>query len=108
MDRFFGHVGYGTPTETAPGVWEDKIVEAEYYGDVIRAAGKPEPTDTLNQGISVGNSISVLADPYAFDHFLKIKYVRWAGVRWIVTNVEIASPRLILSLGSVYNGPEPD
>ena len=83
------------------------VTEAAYFGDVIRNTRKLEPGESLNDDITVGNSISIVADEYAIDHFFKIKYVRWAGVLWTVTNVEVKSPRLILSLGSVYNGPTP-
>jgi hypothetical protein len=107
MTRFCGEVGYGDSEESPSdsGVWIDTITEVQYFGDVIRNARKLEPGDGLNEDITVGNSISIVADEYAKNHFFNIKYVRWAGVLWTVTNVEVRSPRLILSLGSVYNGP---
>lgn len=109
MARFFGEVGYGESTESpsGSGVWIDSITEVQYYGDVIRNTRKLDSGESLNDDISVGNSISIVADDFAVAHFLKIKYVRWAGVLWTVTSVEVKSPRLILSLGSVYNGPTP-
>jgi hypothetical protein len=109
MARFFGAVGYGESAETPvdSGIWIDVITEIEYFGDVIRNTRKLESGESLNDDITVGNSISVVADDYAIEHFFKIKYVRWAGTLWTVTNVEVKSPRLILSLGSVYNGPTP-
>jgi hypothetical protein len=105
--RFFGKVGYGDSIEnpSGSGVWIDTITEVEYYGDVIRNTRKLEPGESLNDDITVGNSISIVSDDYAIKHFFKIKYVQWAGVLWTVTTVEVKSPRLILSLGSVYNGP---
>lgn len=107
MARFYGAVGYGESLETPSdsGVWIDSVTELLYFGDVIRNTRKLESGETLNDDITVGNSISIVADDYAIKHFFKIKYVRWAGVLWTVTNVEVRSPRLILSLGSVYNGP---
>ena len=107
--RFYGEVGYGNSTEdpSNSGVWVDSITEASYFGDVIRNTRKLESGESLNDDINVGNSISIVADDFAFEHFFKIKYVRWSGVLWTVTNVEVKSPRLILSLGSVYNGPTP-
>lgn len=105
MARFNGEVGYGDQQETSPGVWTNVITEAVYTGDVIRNTRRLEPGEGLNDNIVVGNSISILADQYAIDHFFKIKYVRWAGVCWTVTSVEVRRPRLILSLGEVYNGP---
>lgn len=106
--RFFGEVGYGTPIENPSdsGVWTDSITEVQYYGDVIRNIKNQDPGESLNDDIKVNNSISIVADDYAVAHFLKIKYVRWAGVLWTVTSVEVRSPRLILSLGGVYNGPK--
>lgn len=107
MAKFFGKVGYGEAVETPPGsgVWKDKITEHEYYGDVIRDSRRLEPGEHLNDNVIVGNSISIIADQYAIDHFAKIKYVNWAGTLWIVTTVEVRSPRLVLYLGGVYNGP---
>ena len=107
MARFFGEVGYGNSVETPvdSGVWVDFIVEFPYQGDVIRKSRTLEDSDKLNDNITVNNQISVVADEYAFEHFSNIKYVRWAGVPWTVTTVEVRSPRLILNLGSVYNGP---
>ena len=107
MPRFYGEVGYGEASENPPdsGVWVDEITEYSYFGDVIRNTSSLEKTDYLNKDISVGNSISIIADDQAYKNFSKIKYVRWAGVLWTVTTVEVKTPRLILSLGSVYNGP---
>jgi hypothetical protein len=106
MARFFGAVGYGDSVETPvdSGVWIDTINEVEYYGDVIRNSRRLEDGEGLNSDITVGNSISIVADQYATEHFFKIKYVRWAGTLWTVTSVEVKSPRLIMTLGSVYNG----
>jgi hypothetical protein len=109
MARFFGEVGYAESVETpvASGIWKDIITEYSYFGDVIRNARKLDSGEKLNNDISVGNSISIVVDQYAIEHFFKIRYIRWAGVLWTVTSVEVQSPRLILSLGSVYNGPTP-
>ena len=109
MARFYGEIGYGNSVEDPPdsGVYVDRIIEHSYYGDVIRNTRRIDSGESLNDDISVGNSISIIANEYAVEHFMKIKYVRWAGVLWTVTEVEVKSPRLILSLGSVYNGPTP-
>lgn len=107
MARFFGVVGYGDAIETAPGVWTDQITEMHYQGDVTRNSAKMEAGGDLNPDISIGNTISIVADEFAVEHFSKIKYVKWAGGLWTVTAVEVRAPRLILNLGSVYNGPTP-
>lgn len=107
MTRFHGRIGYGIPTEKAPGVWVDEIVEHSYYGDVVRNARNLREGENLNFDLSVQNSISIVADAYANDHFFAIRYVEWAGTLWTVSSVEVQSPRLLLRLGEVYNGQTP-
>lgn len=107
MARFSGRVGYGESIETAPGVWVDNIVERSYFGDVVRNARNLREGENLSADLSVQNSISIVADAYANDHFFAIRYVEWAGALWTVSSVEVQSPRLLLRLGEVYNGPTP-
>lgn len=109
MARFHGKVGYGTAVEDPPGsgVMKDQITEHQYFGDVIRNTRGLDSSNKVNGDISVNNAISIVADAYACDHFMKIKYVEWAGALWTVTDVEVQRPRLILTIGSVYNGPTP-
>jgi hypothetical protein len=109
MARFNGEVGYGTPVENPPnsGVWVDEISEYTYTGDVIRNTRQLESGEKVNDDIIVDNSISIVADEHAKMNFFNIKYVRWSGVLWTVRSVEVRNPRLILTLGSVYNGPTP-
>lgn len=108
MARFYGHVGYKeSQQETAPGVFEDVIVEREYYGDVVRDTRQLSEGEHLHDDLSVSNSITIVADAYALDHFHAMRYVEWAGVRWVVSDVEVQRPRLLLRLGEVYNGPTP-
>lgn len=107
MARFHGKVGYGVSTETSPGVYVDAIVEREYFGDVIRNTRVLREGENLNQDLSVQNSISVVSDAYAREHFFAVRYVEWAGQLWTVSDVEVQAPRLILRLGEVYSGPTP-
>lgn len=109
MTRFYGNVGYGVTEEnpSGSGIWVDVITEMGYFGNVIRNTRKLDPGEGLNSDISVGNSISIVADEYAFEHWHEIKYVQWEGVLWTVPTVEVQRPRLILSIGKVYNGPTP-
>ncbi len=109
MTRFYGNVGYGETVESATGSgnWVDQITEYPYYGNVVRINRKLDPGAGLNDDISVNHSISIVADEYAFKNWMLIKYVEWDGVRWTVPSVEVQRPRLILSIGKVYNGPGP-
>ena len=106
MAKFYGAIGYGVSVESAPGVWRDEITEISYFGDVIRNTRKLREGESVNDDITVQNSISIVADAYANEHFFAIRYIRWAGTLWTVTDVEVQSPRLILRLGGVYNGPK--
>ena len=106
MAKFYGKIGYGESQETSPGVWVDTIVEYEYYGDVIRNSRRLAEGEYLNDDLTVSNSISVVADEYANEHFFAIRYIEWAGTLWTVSNVEVQRPRLLLRLGEVYNGPK--
>lgn len=106
MAKFYGDVGYGETVEVRAGVWKDSIKEVKYFGDVIRNTRRLESGEKVNNDLSVGNSISIVADAYANEHFFAIRYIRWAGTLWTVSDVEVQSPRLILRLGGVYNGPK--
>ena len=105
MAKFYGKVGYGTTVEVSPGVHVEEIVERPYYGDVIRNSRALSDGEKVNPNLSVTNSISIVADAYANGHFFAIRYVEWAGVLWTVSEVQVQSPRLLLRLGEVYNGP---
>lgn len=107
MNRFFGKVGYGETVETSPGVHEDIITEHEYYGDVVRNSLKFREGESVNNDLSVSNSISIVADAYANEHIFAIRYVEWKGALWTVSEVEVQRPRLLLRLGGVYNGDTP-
>lgn len=106
MAKYYGKVGYGVTAESAPGVYTSSIVEVSYFGDVIRNTRRLKEGESLNDDLTVGNSISIVADAYANEHFFAIRYVEWAGILWKVTEVEVQSPRLLLRLGGVYNGPK--
>lgn len=108
MAKFYGEIGYNTGTVETPsgsGVWKDVITERNYYGDVIRNSRQLREGELINDDISVNNSISILADPFAYENFFAMRYIRWMGALWIVSTVDVQVPRLLLSLGGVYHGP---
>lgn len=104
MAKYYGKIGYNESVETTPGVWEEKITERSYYGDVVRNARRLQSTDKVNDDINVNNEISIVADPYAMNNFHSMRYVEFMGAKWKVSNVEVQYPRLILTLGGLYNG----
>lgn len=105
MAKFYGAIGYGMTVEGNAGVYQDVITERMYSGDVIRNMRSLEKSEHQNDNINVKNSISIVADAYANNHFFAIRYVNWMGVNWTVTDVEVQHPRLLLTIGGVYNGP---
>jgi hypothetical protein len=104
MAKFYGKIGYSTTEETAPGVWRAKITEREYFGDVTRNMRRLESGQKVNDNINVGNTISIVADPFAYDNFHSMLYVEFMGAKWKVSSVEVQYPRLQLTLGGLYNG----
>lgn len=107
MAKFYGEIGYADTVEETPGNWQEQVIEKKYYGDVLRSTRRWESGEYLNDNLNINNTISIVADPYAYEHFFAIRYVKWMGARWKITNVEIQRPRLILTIGGVYNGPTP-
>lgn len=105
MAKWFGAIGFAETVETKPGVWEEQITEHKYYGDVIRNTRRLQSTDQLNDDINIANEISIVADPFAVNHIYAMRYVEFMGTRWKVSTVDASQrPRLILSVGGVYNG----
>ena len=104
MAKWYGKIGYADNVEVEPGVWEDSIVEHSYYGDLNRNTRSLQNSGEINDNINLSNEISIVADPYASENFYKMRYVEFAGTKWKITNVEVKYPRLILSIGGVWNG----
>lgn len=104
MAKYYGKIGFAESKETKPGVWVDDIVTRHYYGDLNRNSRRLQSSGNLNDNVAITNELSIVADPYANENFHAIRYVEFMGTRWKVTNVEVQYPRLILSLGEVYNG----
>ena len=106
MAKFFGKIGYAVTEEKAPSVYEEVIVEREYFGDFIRNVRKLETSGNVNDDLIITNEVSIVADPFAYENFHSMRYLWYMGARWKITSVEVQYPRLILSIGGVYHGPE--
>jgi hypothetical protein len=107
MGRFYGVIGYANQIETTPGIWEEQIVERNYSGEVIKNVSKIRDGENLNDDLTVDNRLSIIADPFAYAKFHSMRYINWMGALWKITSVEVQRPRLILTIGGVYNGPTP-
>ncbi len=107
MAKYIGLIGYAKTVETTPGVWMDQIIERKATGEFVRNSSKWSiASDSTNDNLDVNNQISILADPYASENFHTMKYLTFMGTKWKITNVEVRYPRLILTVGGVYNGEQ--
>ena len=103
MAKYFGKIGFAIPTEIRKGVWKDVITERDYYGDVIKNGRRLQITSQLNDNVNAVNTISIVADPYANENFYAMRYLTWIGNKWKISEIDVQYPRLILTLGGVYN-----
>lgn len=104
MAKFYGNIGFAETVETDPGVWVEEMIVRPYFGDVVRNARRLENSGGVNDNINVSNEISIIADPYANQNFHSIRYIEFMGTKWKVSNIDVRYPRLILTIGGVYNG----
>ena len=74
--RYFGEIGFAETRETSPGIWQEVITNAV---------------------------ISIVGDTYAFDHLFAIRWCQWAGALWTVAYADFKRPRIVLTLGELYN-----
>lgn len=107
MAKYHGKVGFVTFSEKTLGVDVEVPVEREYFGDVYRNTKRWSKGTDINPDLTVNNQISIVADQYARDNLYAIRYVSWMGTLWSISNVDVQHPRLILTIGEVYNGPTP-
>lgn len=106
MAKWYGKIGYAETVETEPGIWTERITERSYFGDNIRNTRLLQNSSGVNDNINIANQISIIADPYANQNFHAMRYVEFMGNRWKVTNIEVQYPRLILTIGGLYNNGE--
>ena len=104
MAKFYGNIGFAETVETEPGVWVEETTVRPYYGDLVRNTRRLENSGGVNDNVNISNDISIIADPYANHNFHSIRYIEFMGAKWKVSNIEVQHPRLILTIGGVYNG----
>ena len=105
MSKFFDIIGFVESVETEPGIWEDRVTEKRYRGEVTKNYKRWDNSEYLNDNLDISNVISIVADPFVSHKLFAIKYVRWLGYYWVVKTAEVQPPRIVLTLGGVYNGP---
>lgn len=103
MAKFFGDVGFSSMVKTAPGVMAEQDVVRSYYGDEILISTKWNSGEKINDDLTATSKISIVADGFAYQNFSGIRWVKWLGQKWKVTSAQVERPRIILTLGEVYN-----
>lgn len=84
---------------------EHQVIERPHVGDLVRNARRTEGGDRIIENLVLSNSVSLVADAFAMNHFFEMVYIEMFGTKWKITTVEVKPPRLILQIGEVYNGP---
>ena len=104
MGKWHGNVGFAKTVETKPGIYEEQVAPKPYYGEVISNRWRRQNSGGVNDNIQIVNVISIVADAFANENCSDIAYVEYMGIKWKVTDVEPQYPRLLLTMGGVYNG----
>lgn len=105
MNKFTGNIGFVETVETEPGYWEPQITEKFYLGDWIKFSGKFRLTsDSTNDEKDIASTLSIVLDPWTFQHSSCVRYIEFMGAKWSVTAIEPQHPRLLLTIGGLYNG----
>lgn len=103
--RYCGKIGYVvTVDDDTTGICESSTVEKVAKGDVLTNHLRVTDGVNINPDITITNRLSIVSEPFLLNNFQNIRYATWRGTKWAVESVEIALPRVILSLGGVYNG----
>ena len=92
--------------ETSPGVYQEIIIEKQYYGDVVRNTAQIVDSSTINSNIKLNNSISVLCNNYMSENLGCIRYLTFKKSKWKISSIEIKDNRIIFTLGDLYNEQE--
>lgn len=104
MAKWYGTIGFAKTVEVKPGIWAEQIVEEKYSGDLLSNFRKLQGSGEVNDDVNIANKISIIANPFAVNNFHAMRYAIYMGTKWTVTDVEVLHPRLILTLGGLYNG----
>lgn len=107
MAKYHGFIGFaGEQTETSPGIWNEKITEHEYAGDLLSFNRRNQGSGKVNDDMVVSNKISIIADAYLNENIYAVRYVTFMGGKWKIESVEVEYPRMIFTLGGLWHGSE--
>ena len=102
--KYSGEIGFSLYKETAQDVWKEEITEKHVYGDVLENRRSWQERNEVNDDLTIQNRISIVANSFVKKNIGAMRYATYGGSKWEITNVDIIYPRIILTLGGVWNG----
>lgn len=107
MGKVSCKIGFGINEEVETDIFDDRIIEKPYTGDLLKNHQSYDQADTLSGDVRITNQISIMGNDFLFKNLTNIRYILYKNQRWIIT-VEEAYPRIIVNMGGIYNGPTPE
>ena len=106
MPRCSGVIGYALDGETRPGVWTEGITDKKYFGEIVRDNRRIVDQGEINGSININNNISIVSNKFMLDNLEFMRYLTLSSAstsKWKITSVDIKPPRIIITLGGLYN-----
>lgn len=106
MTKFCGTIGIRKTVNKGSGIWVEDVDKRTVYGEVKSNTRRLENGESINDNVNVNNTFEIVGDEDIFERFYDIVYISWRGQNWKVSNIDFQPPRLILTIGGIYNGYE--
>lgn len=103
MPKCSGVIGYALAGETQPGVWTENITEKKYYGEVVKDSRRIVDQSEVNGSINISNNISIVSNKFMLENMAYMRYLTLNNSKWKISSAEIKPPRIVVTLGGVYN-----
>ena len=103
MPKCSGVIGYALAGETQPGVWTEGITEKKYIGEIVKDNRRIVDQSEINGSINISNNISIISNRFMLDNMAYMRYLTFNNSKWKISSVEIKPPRIIITLGGLYN-----
>ena len=107
MPKCSGVIGYALDEEIRPGVWTEGITDKKYFGEIVRDNRRSVENGEINGSINISNNISIVSNKFMLDNLAFMRYLTLSSTstsKWKITSVDIKRPRIIITLGGLYNG----
>lgn len=95
--------------EISPGIWKPAGVrEIKATGDFVSSRKEfSVRSDSTNDDVTMSNTISIVMSKDLFNNLSNLRYLTVNGARYKVTSFEINRPRIVITLGGLWNGDVP-